>query len=319
MDKLKIFAGRNSKALAQEVCQKIGDVTLVQHLLQVFPSKAFRVQLLGSVAGQDVFIIQSLFPDTHKALMELRQLAWTTKRERAQRVTAFITFDPYLRSDREDEARVCPVASLNATLNVAAGIDEFVIIEPHFLQIGGFYKKPCHLMKTVDLLAEKIAELPVNLKNACIIAPDKGRAEEAEVLAQLLGGLPVVILIKKRVSPTKTKIVNMIGSPQKLCITIDDEILYGGTTKAAVSFLKCHGAKQFIIACSHGLFQGKAVSYFNHRPEILKVISTNTAPISQKLQDKFPKLLVISVAKRIAKVIEGLHFYKDIHDHLIVK
>ena len=320
MDKLTIFAGRNSQALAWEVFQKLGNTVSASHSSQRFPNQTFRIQIHEAVADQDIFIIQALFPNPHWALMELWQLAWTAKKEGAKHVTAFVTFDPYLRSDKEDKPRVSTTASLISTLNIAAGIDEVVIVEPHFLQISGFYgSHPCHLMKTVDLLAERIRELSLNLKNACVVAPDKGRAEEARILAHLLGDLPVVLLFKKRVSPHKTKIVDMSGTPRKLCITIDDEILYGGTTKAAIQYLKRHNAKQFIITCTHGLFQREAVTYFKRKTEILSIISTNTVPISQKLQDELPKLEVISVAKRIAKIIEGIHFHKDIHDHLILK
>jgi ribose-phosphate pyrophosphokinase len=320
MENLRIFAGQYVKDLAQEVCERLGEVELEGHLLQQFPNNNFRVKLPKSVAGKDVFIIQSLFPQPHEMLMELRQLAWMAKRRRAKCVTAVLTFDSYLRSDREDEPRVCPVASLNAKLNIAAGIDRVTIVAPHFNQISGYYDPiPCYLVKTVDLLAEKIEKLGLDAKKTCVVAPDKNRTDDAQYLGKILGGLPVVILFKRRISPKKTQIVGMVGKPRKICVVIDDEILYGGTSKAAIAYLLKGGAERFVVACTHGLFQKPAIRFFSEQACVDSVFSINTVSISQKTKDNFPKLTVISIAKRIARIIRGLHFDEEIDKHLIIE
>jgi ribose-phosphate pyrophosphokinase len=321
MDSLAIFAGMNAKKLTEETCQKIGDIKPAPHDVVWFPQNTFRVRLRCSVAEKDVYIIQSLYPNPHNSLMELRQLAWTVNHRRAKKVTAILAFDPYLRSDREDEPRVCITASLNADLSLEAGIQGVAIVAPHFYQIAGYYgKAPCYLIKTVDLLAEKIKDLGLDFSKACIVAPDDKRTKDARQISESLKDQPpVVILSKKRFSGTKTRINYMIGEPKPLCIIVDDEVLSGGTIKAAVKYLKKHGGEKFIIAFTHNLSQESMLEYFEQEDSILNVITTNTIPITEDFQRKSDKLQVISIVKRLSKIIDGLHFGKDIDEHLIIE
>lgn len=323
MDSLAIFAGMNARVLTEEVCKKIGDVRLAPHDLEIFPQDTFRVKLGGSVAEKDVYIIQSLYPNPHNSLMELRQLAWTANCRRAKRVTAILTFDPYLRSDREDEARVCITASMNAFLNRTAGIGRVAIVAPHFSQIAGYYgRDPCYLIKTVDLLAERIRELDLDLSDACVVAPDDNRTKDAREVARFLGKElihNIVVLSKERVTSQETKVNHMIGTPKPLCIIIDDEVLSGGTIKAAIAFLKERGGTTFVPAFTHYLSHKSAVEFFEQEKSVPKVITTNTISLTAALLRQSTKLSYISIAKRLSKIIDGLHFGKDIDEHLIIE
>ena len=317
MENVRLFAGRGVIQLAEEVCEKhLPEISVAPHSLECFLNGCFRIRLETLVAGCEIFILQSLFPNPQEKLMEVWQLAWTAKAKGAKEITAFFSYDSYTRSDREDKPNTCIVSSLLAQLHQAAGIDRVAIITPHFPQIAGFYgKMPVYLIKTIDIIVEHLQGLELDPKTTCVVAPDDNRIQDARYVAASLNSLPVVVLLKDRLSHTETKIIGIVGEPRESCVIVDEEILSGGTIKSGVGYLEKLGARRFILACTHGLLCGKAASSFSKDPRITHIIATNTNDAIYQLD--LPKLTIISVAKRIAKVIEGLHFHKNLDDFLV--
>ena len=65
----KIFAGTNSRYMAEEICQELG-VELGKMNIQHFADGEFEVSFEESIRGCEVYLVVSTFPPTDN-LMEL--------------------------------------------------------------------------------------------------------------------------------------------------------------------------------------------------------------------------------------------------------
>jgi ribose-phosphate pyrophosphokinase len=86
----------------------------------------------------------------------------------------------------------------------------------------------------------------------------------------------------------------------RLCVVIDDMIDTGGTVAKAVQALLAQGAREVVVAATHGVLSGPA-------PELLascgahEVIFTDTLPIPD--EKRFPKMSVLPIAPLLARAI----------------
>ena len=81
---LKIFAGRESKYLAEKICASLG-VELGQSELVQFSDGEFQPSYMESVRGAMVYIVQSTFPPSDN-LMELLLMIDAAKRASAHKI-----------------------------------------------------------------------------------------------------------------------------------------------------------------------------------------------------------------------------------------
>ena len=144
-----------------------------------------------------------------------------------------------------------------------------------------------------------------DLSNAVLVAPDAGEVKDLIRFANRLK-LPMAIIDKRRQGDDENAIpVSIIGDIEgKTCILIDDEIASGGTVAAASKFLREHGAKNLVVACTHPVFSGPAPQRLADAP-IDEVIVTNTVPVP--MRKAFDNLTVLSVAPLFARAIESIH------------
>ena len=89
----------------------------------------------------------------------------------------------------------------------------------------------------------------------------------------------------------------------KRAIVLDDEIATGGSIVEIVTRLGDFGCSEVSVACTHGLFAGKAVEKLQGVSRIVEVVSTNTVPPPVD----FPGLTVLSVAALFADAIDRIH------------
>lgn len=99
-----------------------------------------RVQILESIRGDDVFIIQATNPPAEN-LLELLFLIRAARLASAGRITAVIPYYGYARQDKKDEPRVPLAAELIAEEIVDAGAERVVVVELHSGQIQAFLKE----------------------------------------------------------------------------------------------------------------------------------------------------------------------------------
>ncbi len=87
---------------------------------------------------------------------------------------------------------------------------------------------------------------------------DVGGTERARALGKILD-CGIAIVDKRRPSPGKSQVMNVIGNVRdKTCIIIDDIIDSGGTIVNAAQALINRGAKEVHVYITHGVLSGSA-------------------------------------------------------------
>ena len=84
---------------------------------------------------------------------------------------------------------------------------------------------------------------------------------------------------------------------------LDDEIATGGSIVELLVRLADHGVTEAAVACTHGLFAGRAVDRLRSHPMVSEVVTTDTVPAPIG----WPELKVRSVAGLFAEAIKRIH------------
>ena len=138
--KMKIFACRSSKALAERIAKSL-NMDLGQSDVLTFSDGEFQPSFNESVRGATVFIVQSTFPPVEN-LFELLLMIDAAKRASAHSVVAVMPYFGWARQDRKDKPRVSIGAKLVANILHAAGCDRVMTCDLHADQIQGFFDFP---------------------------------------------------------------------------------------------------------------------------------------------------------------------------------
>jgi len=300
--RIKIFAGQTTSRLGQEISQSLS-VELGKMFYTKFSNCNIKIRIEESVREDDVFVIQSGYPDTNEALMELLIIIDSLRYASASRITAVMPYFPYVRSDKKDEPRISVTARLITDLVKAAGADRILTMDLHAPQIVGFSRIPFDQLQIKHSMCNYIKQK--DLENFVIAAPDAGSAKRAEGYARRLD-VPMVIMDKRRYSDNeKAEVLRIIGDVDgKNCFIIDDEVSTGGSMIEACRALKNAGANEIIAGCTHGVLTNDACERIQNS-DMHEFITTNT--IDQAKCDGLDKITVLSVGKLFSDAIAAIH------------
>ena len=235
--------------------------------------------------------------------MELLLMADAARGASAARITAVMPHYAYARSDKKDAPRISLGGRLVADLLVTAGVDRVLTMALHAPQVHGFFSVPVDHLNALNVLAEHFQGY--DLSNAVVVSPDLGNAKPATQFARLLG-LQVAAGSKRRLSDDKVVIDAIVGDVDgKDVIVLDDEIATGGSMLELIDCLDRHNVGRISIACTHGIFSGKAIERFSSTNRIDEIITTNTVPIP--VEKQLPNMTVLSIAPLLAKAIHNIH------------
>ena len=242
-----------------------------------FSNDCLGVQLRANCREADVFIIQPLVPPVQEHLMELLLMLDAARGASAARITAVIPHYAYARSDKKDEPRISIAARLVADLLATAGANRVLTMALHSEQVHGFFSVPVDHMNALKVLAAHFRRR--SLANTVVVSPDLGNAKSASHFARLLR-LPVAAGSKRRLNDDRVVIDAIVGDVDgKNVIVIDDEIANAGTMVEILDKLRQRRVKRITIACTHGLFTGKAIDRLGVQTDIAEIVTTDTVPI----------------------------------------
>ena len=308
--KIKFFAGRGSRYLAEKIVASYGTKLGESEVLN-FSDGEFQPCFLESIRGCTVFVIQSTFPPTDN-LMELLMMIDAAKRASAHQVIAVMPYFGWARQDRKDRPRVPIGAKLVANLLVAAGVDRIMTMDLHADQIQGFFDIPVDHLYASGIFVPYIKNL--NIENLSIAAPGMGGAKRANAYSQHLNA-PMIICHKQREKANVVGKITAIGDVKdRNIIIMDDMIDTAGTITKAADMFKELGAKSVRAAVTHPVLSGPAYDRIN-KSALSEVIVTDTIPL--KTTEDTSKFTVLSVADIFADVIERVHDYKEISSKFI--
>ena len=303
--KIKFFAGRGSRYLAEKIANIYGTKLGNSDVLE-FSDGEFQPCYNESIRGCTVFIVQSTFPPSDN-LLELLMMIDAARRASAYKVIAVIPYFGWARQDRKDRPRVPITAKLVANMLVAAGVDRVITMDIHADQIQGFFDVPVDSLYASGIFIPYIKSLGID--NLSIAAPDMGGAKRAGTYAKMLQ-TPVIISHKERAKANVVGSMTAIGEVEgRNIIIVDDMIDTAGTICMAANMLMERGALSVRAAISHPVLSGKAYERINESA-LQQVIVTDTIPLNPN--EDLHKFEVLSVAELFADVIERIHNYKEI-------
>jgi ribose-phosphate pyrophosphokinase len=295
-----VFSGSAHRPFASAVCESLG-VELSSVELTRFSNDCLQAQLQANCRQRDVFVIQPLVPPTQEHLMEMLLMLDAARGASAQQITAVIPYYAYARSDKKDASRLSIGGRLVADMLVAAGANRVITMTLHAPQVHAFFSVPVDHLTALGILADHFQGQ--DLTNAVVVSPDFGNAKTATQFSRLLG-LPVAAGSKKRLADDQVVIDEIVGDVEgKRAIILDDEIATGGSIVELLERLSERGCTSAAVACTHGLFVGKAIERLRGHPMITEVVTTDTVPPPAD----WPELQVLSVAGLFGAAIERIH------------
>jgi ribose-phosphate pyrophosphokinase len=299
--KLVLVAGRAHPELADAVAKGL-DIELLPTTAYTFANGELYVRFGESVRGTDCFALQSHAAPINEAIMEQLIMVDALKRASARSITVIMPCYGYARQDKKHKGREPISARLMADLFKTAGADRIMAVDLHTSQIQGFFDGPVDHLWAMPLLAQYVRSR-VAAGNLTIVSPDAGRVRLADQWSDHMGA-PLAIIHKRRDPsvPNQIKVHELVGQVEgRTCVLVDDMIDTGGTIVQAAEALFENGAKDVIVASTHGLLSGPAVERLRDS-RISEVIITDTLPIDD--DKRFDKLTVLSIAPLIARAVK---------------
>ena len=308
--KIKFFAGRGSRYLAEKIVASYG-TTLGNSEVQQFSDGEFQPCFNESIRGCTVFIIQSTFPPLDN-LMELLMMIDAARRASAYKVIAVMPYFGWARQDRKDKPRVSIAAKLVADMLTAACVDRVITMDLHADQIQGFFNIPVdHLMGTPILapyFVEKFKNLP--REEIAVVSPDLGSVTRARKFAERLY-CPLAIIDKRRPRANVSEVMNIIGDVHgKTVVLVDDMVDTAGTLcHGAEALIKLGGAKEVYACATHGVLSGPALQRLTDSV-ITETVFLDTIPAKEG--SEAARIKMLSVAPVFAEAISRIYEDKPV-------
>jgi ribose-phosphate pyrophosphokinase len=310
---LRIFSGNAHPALALEIAD-ILHVPMGKSTTTIFPDSETHVTIDEVVREQDIFIVQPCSAPVNQHLMELLLYVDAFRRASAHSVSVLIPYFPYARQDRMAKGREAISARVVANLLETMGADRVIYVDIHNPAIQGFFNIPVDPLTAIPVLASYFKHERFN--NSVIVSPDVGRAGVAGKYAELTN-LPLVVMHKRRTSPTEAHTTHVVGDISgKRPIVIDDVMASGSVLKQVDALYAAGAVGKAYFSVTHPVLLPSAIEILNADDRIERLVVTNTINIPP---DKHgPKLEIVSIAPLLAQIIERIYHGVSISDLLVL-
>lgn len=311
MENIKIFACPTAEQFTQEICNHL-NLEIGKIKYQKFSNDNNFVQILETVRGQDVYVIQTTEPPVNERIMELLITVDALKRASAGKINVVLPYYLYSRSDKKDQPRVPVSAKLIAQLIEAAGADRVITCDLHNPAIQAYFNINCDRLSAQNLLQSYFKEK--NLEDMVIVATDAGSSKKAYKYSTYFG-CPIALIDKRRDgNDDKAIATTVIGDVKnKNAIIFDDEVDTAGSMIETAKILEKFEAKNIYAGCTHGILSGPAIERIKNSP-IKELVITNTVPLTKEKQ--IDKIKVLSIAPTFAEAILRIHENKPLGELL---
>ncbi|MBN1860021.1 MAG: ribose-phosphate diphosphokinase, partial [Candidatus Thermoplasmatota archaeon] len=174
-----IIGGTSAEHVAINLANRLRQ-PLLPTTYKRFPDDEFYVRLLGDIAGQDVVIVQTAYPDPK--IVELFLIQDAVHDAGARKITVVLPYFGYSRQDKKFEEGEATSARAIAQ-HISLHADCVITVDPHKEHILKFFTAPAYSCSAVASLASYLKEKNIDF----ILAPDKGAKERAKEAAAFIG------------------------------------------------------------------------------------------------------------------------------------
>ncbi len=300
---LMLFSGNAHHRLAEGIAGYL-NLPLGKAIVGRFSDGEVMVEVIDSVRGSDVFIVQPTCRPANENLMELLLLIDAMCRASAARVTAVIPYFGYARQDRRPRSARVPIAAkVVANMVAAAGAHRVLTMDLHADQIQGFFNVPVDNIYASPVLLGDIWRQ--KYENLMVVSPDVGGVVRARALAKRLDEAELAIIDKRRPRPNEAQVMHVIGDVEdRTCVIVDDMADTAGTMCQAASALKAHGAARVVAYCTHPVLSGPAIDNIE-KSELDELVVTDTIPLAPAAA-ACSRVRQLSIAELLAESIRRI-------------
>lgn len=321
-ERLRLFALRGSDALGEAIAGILGH-PLDRHEERDFEDGEHKTRPLVSVAGADVYVIDSLHGDLDRSandkLCRMLFFVGALKDAGAGRVTAIAPYLCYSRKDRRTKPNDPVTTRYVASLFEAVGTDVVVTLEVHNdAAFENAFRRRAVALTAAPLLVDAI-RAGVGEDLLSVVSPDLGGGKRADLLRQLLEasiGRPVgkAFAEKHRSAGVVSGELFAGDVDGRTCIIVDDLISTGGTLVRAAQAARRGGAVRCLACVAHGLFMPGAEATLAD-PAIERIYVTDAVlPFRLPPGPVRDKLVIVPAAPLLAEAIGRLHHDQPLTD-----
>lgn len=285
---MKIVGGPSSVELADKISKAL-EVPLVSTTVKRFPDGEFYFKFDEEVSGEDLLVVQSLYPPQDSHLFELFLILHTARDLEAKTVKTFVPYLAYSRQDERYLSGECLSSAMVAEILENLGVKALYTIDVHNENILTQYKIPVFNLTAAKELARYFVEK--GLKDPFVVSPDdeKMAIKRAEQAANAIDAS--FDFFEKERNPYTGEITTFkkrMKVAGRDVIIIDDIISTGKTSANAAKMLKEQGARRVFVGVSHALLRGDAL-------KILKESGVNEIAGTDSVVNEFAKVSVAPV------------------------
>jgi ribose-phosphate pyrophosphokinase len=327
---IALMSCKNGEYFANLILEKLNinleeKISLIKTKEVRFANTEIKSNILESIRGKDVFIVQDLsnYSNNYSIddnLRALKTLTNAAKISDASRITIIIPTFPYARQEKP-WGRECVTAKMVAREIELAGANQIITLDLHNPATVGFFNNAnLENLKALKSICDYIKE-NIDLTNLVIASPDTGGIKRATNFASYLSR-PIVSIYKERDYSKESFVdtMKLIGDVEnKDVLLVDDMLDTGGTAKKSIELLKNNKANNIYFACSLPFLNGKAVSRLDElysKGLFNKLITTNAVYKDEDFIKSKEWYVQIDISKYFAKVIYNIHNSKAITNYL---
>jgi len=247
-----VVGGSSSPSLSKELAKSLR-AKQAKVETKRFPDDECYVRIDDDLADEDVFLVQSSWPD--KNIVELLLLQDAIKEFEVSSLTTVVPYFGYARQDKQFKPGE-PISARAIARAIQMNTDEFITVDVHAPSVIDWFD---------DISAHNVAAYPQigkHLKGKgieLVLSPDEGRADNAKRVADVVN-CEADYLVKERLDGDTVKMTpKKLDVKDKKVAIVDDIISTGGTIVKAAEQLKKQGAAMIYAVCTHGVFAANAL------------------------------------------------------------
>lgn len=247
-----MVGGSASQSLSKELAKSL-KARLAKVEVRRFPDDECYVRIEDDLSDEDVFIVQTTWPDRN--IIELFLLQDAVREFEVSSLTTVVPYFGYARQDKQFKPGE-PISARAIARLIQANTDEFITVDVHAESVIDWFDSiPARNVSSYREVGKYLRGIGIEL----VLSPDEGRAENAKRVAEV-AKCDSDYLIKERIDgETVTMAPKKLDANGRKVAIVDDIISTGGTIVKAAEQLRAQGAAKIYAVCTHGVFAGNAI------------------------------------------------------------